>query len=356
MFQKATKTQARLRLAIDGPSGSGKTWTALVAATVLAQGKRIALIDTERGSASLYADHFDFDTCNLDNYHPQKYIDLMHMAEEAGYGVIVIDSLSHAWEGTGGALDLVDQAAARSQSKNSYFAWKDITPLQRELVDAMLQSKCHIIATMRSKTEYVIEEVEKNGRTIQMPRKIGLAPIQRQGMEYEFTIVADMSADHTLVVSKSRCDLVADAVVKKPDQKFFKTILEWLNSGAPAPEPSPVKNELDELGAQLWNGKWETVKPALLKKGKTEAGALKLVEERKASLENLESLLKHVETNWPAAHPYLALAHAQILEAYGMVDTLALIAACSKATFPEGLTPDAGPAILISHYPQPQPA
>lgn len=236
IFVKAEKKQAKLRLAIDGPSGSGKTYTALVAATALARGGKIAVIDTERGSASLYADQFDFDVAELNTFNPKNYIDIIEAAEQAGYAVVVIDSLSHAWEGEGGALDMVDAATARSQSKNSYFAWRDVTPLHRKLVDAMLQSKCHIIATMRSKTEYVIEEVERGGKKTQVPRKVGTAPIQRAGMEYEFTIVGDMDLDHRLVISKSRMATLADAVVVKPDLKWFGQIVEWLNSGAPAAE------------------------------------------------------------------------------------------------------------------------
>lgn len=333
MFQKATKQQLKLRLAIDGPSGSGKTFTALIAATVMAQGGKIAVIDTERGSASLYSDKFNFDVACLTNFHPQKYIDMIHEAEEAGYPVIVIDSLSHAWEGEGGALDLIDQATARSQSKNSFFAWKDVTPIQRALIDAMLQSKSHIIATMRSKTEYVIEEIDKGGRKIQAPRKIGLAPIQRQGTEYEFTIVADMDVDHKLIVSKSRCEFVADAVITKPDARFFQKILDWLNSGEPAPvasttspgnngskapsqpttPPPPTKSNgngngngskpksnLDDLGTQLWPGKWETVKPQMLKSlNNNQVKLLEFIQKRKSDLDNPEALTMHVAKAWP---------------------------------------------------------
>lgn len=230
-FTKATKKQSKLRLAIDGPSGSGKTYTALIAATALAKGGKIAVIDTERGSASLYSDKFQFDVLELHTFSPSVYVEAITSAEEAGYKVIVIDSLSHAWEGEGGALEMVDQAAKRSQSGNSYTAWKDITPIHRKMVDAMLQSPCHVIATMRSKTEYIIEQVEKNGRTMSVPKKIGMAPVQRQGMEYEFTVVCDMNTEHDLIVSKSRCELIADAVVNKPDGKWFKQIVDWLDSG-----------------------------------------------------------------------------------------------------------------------------
>jgi hypothetical protein len=275
-FQKAIRTQARLRMGLDGPSGSGKTYTALVAATALANGGRIAVIDTERNSASLYSDRFSFDVVGLDTFHPQKYIDMIHVAEESGYTVIVIDSLSHAWEGEGGVLDLHDQAVKRQRTENSFTAWKDVTPIHRALVDAMLQSKCHIIATMRSKTEYVIEAVERNGRVSQQPKKVGMAPVQRQGMEYEFTIVGDLDVDHNLVISKSRMEALADQVMTKPDVKFFQKVSDWLNSGVPAttkpvvevaktngtPRPYPPEILKAKLlaRAQSYDGKPATVK------------------------------------------------------------------------------------------------
>ncbi len=265
-FEKATKRQLKLRLAIDGPSGSGKTYTALVAATaMLAEVQpdrqpgsgRIAVIDTERGSACLYSDQFDFDVLELDYFSPEIYIDSIHAAEEQGYSVIVIDSLSHAWEGEGGALDLVDQATAR-KGGNAFAAWKEVTPLQRKLVETILRSPAHIVATMRSKMDYVMEKDDK-GKTV--IRKVGMAPIQRQGMEYEFTIVGDMDLDHNFNVTKSRCDLVADKVVRKPDAKFFKKILDWLNSGEPAlpkVEITSARAGDDRPGENAWNA-WFTL-------------------------------------------------------------------------------------------------
>lgn len=245
-FQKATKKKSRLRLAIDGPSGSGKTFTALIAASALAgpTGK-IAVIDTERGSASLYSDKFTFDVLELETFSPQLYIDAINAAEAAGYSVIVIDSLSHAWEGEGGALDMVDKAAKRSQTANTFTAWKDVTPLQRKLVDAMLTCRSHIIVTMRSKTDYVIEQVERNGRTVSVPRKIGLAPIQRSGMEYEFTVFADMTLEHDMMVTKTRYDGWADLVVNRPGPKVFEALIEWLNNGEDAPPPPKQKPALE---------------------------------------------------------------------------------------------------------------
>jgi hypothetical protein len=262
-------------VAIDGPSGAGKTFTALIAAGVLAQGGRVAVIDTERGSASLYSDRFDFDVLELTNFNPQNYIDAIEAAEQAGYGVVVIDSLSHAWEGEGGALDMVDQASKRSQSGNSYTAWKNVTPLQRKLVDAMLQSPCHIVATMRSKTEYVLET---NERGKQVPKKIGMAPVQRQGMEYEFTIVADMDIDHNLAVSKSRCEALADKVVLKPDARFWQIFVDWLNSGADVPPPPARESEPPpSQTAPAGNGQAGPAKP----NAKMMATWLELVEEAK---------------------------------------------------------------------------
>lgn len=234
-FTKATKKRSKLRLAIDGPSGSGKTYTALIAATAMRNGGKIAVIDTERGSASLYSDRFDFDVLELNTYSPALYTEAIHAAEAAGYGVIVIDSLSHAWEGEGGALDLVDEASTRNKG-NSYVAWRDVTPMHRKMIDTMLQSPAHIIVTMRSKMDYVQEKDAQGSTKI---RKIGLAPIQRQGMEYEFTIVGDMDLDHKLVISKSRCDFIADAVISKPTTDFFKRILDWLDNGEPTIKPKP---------------------------------------------------------------------------------------------------------------------
>ena len=228
-FVKATKKQAKARIAIDGPSGSGKTYTSLIAATALAKGGKIAVIDTERGSASLYSEKFDFDVLELTPpFSPEVYHGAIKAAENAGYAVIVIDSLSHAWEGEGGALDMADDATKRQKTQNSYTAWREVTPVHRAMVDAILQSKCHVVVTMRSKMEYV-QEKNSDGRTV--INKVGLAPIQRSGMEYEFTIVGDMDLDNTIVISKSRFEPFSGRVQKKPGIEFFKPFVDWLNSG-----------------------------------------------------------------------------------------------------------------------------
>jgi hypothetical protein len=239
-FVKATKKQSRLRLALIGPSGAGKTFTALRVATGL--GGRIAVVDTERGSASKYADRFSFDVMELERFSPKDFVAAIHEAEKAGYDVLVIDSLSHAWMGKGGALEMVDEAAKRSKSGNSFWAWREVTPEHNALVDAMVRSRCHVIATMRSKTEYVIE-AGPNGK--QTPRKVGLAPVQRDGMEFEFDVVGDMD-EASFVVTKTRCPSLAKAVLKEPGEALGQQLREWLTDGAPvpaAPSPAPAADE-----------------------------------------------------------------------------------------------------------------
>lgn len=229
-FKKASKSQAKLRLALFGASGSGKTYSALSIATELAPG-RVAVIDTEHGSASKYADRFSFDVLELDEFSPQGYIDAMKAAAESGdYDVLVVDSLSHAWSGAGGILEMVDKAAKRSQSNNTYTAWRDATPEHNKLVEALLASPLHLIVTMRSKTEYVMEPNEKGKM---QPRKIGLAPIQRDGMEYEFDVVGEMNMENDLIISKTRIPKLKDGIYRCPGKDFADLLDGWLKDGEP---------------------------------------------------------------------------------------------------------------------------
>lgn len=229
LFHKATKTQKRLRLSLYGVSGSGKTYTALSLARGL--GGKVAVIDTERGSASAYANLFSFDTLEMQPpYTPGAYVNAIKAAEAEGYDICIIDSLTHAWSGQGGALEMVDNAAKRSSSGNSYAAWRDVTPEHNKLIDAIIGSKCHVIATMRSKAEYVLE-AGANGKMA--PKKKGMAPIQRDGMEYEFDVVAEMTSDNEMVIQKTRCPDLAGQVIAKPNGATSATLRAWLTDGAP---------------------------------------------------------------------------------------------------------------------------
>lgn len=236
MFKQATRQQSKLRMTIDGPAGSGKTYSALRFAHALAQGGKIAFIDTERGSASKYVGEspdgipWMFDVLELTQFSPEKYTEAIVAAGKMGYAVLIIDSLSHAWEGTGGALEI------KQKYGESWSAWRHVTPIHNRMVDAILQAPCHVITTMRSRIDYV-QEVDSHGKTV--IRKVGMAPIQRPGMEYEFDILGDMDWAHMFTVSKSRCSAVADKSFEKPGPEFMAPVIEWLTSGDSARAYTP---------------------------------------------------------------------------------------------------------------------
>lgn len=243
MFRKAERRKAKLRLAITGPAGSGKTYGALLIAQGL--GGRIAMIDTENGSGDLYADMCSYDVQTLTApYSVQKYLAAIHEAEAEGYDVLIIDSLSHAWSGEGGLLDMHSKLTSSMKSGNSYAAWGKITPWHNRLIETMLGSSCHIIATMRSKTDYAQLQNDKGRTEI---RKVGLAPVQRDGMDYEFTVVFDLSMEHTVTVSKDRTTLF-DRQVFAISQDTGRILRDWLNSGADVqPNAQDTRNVISRL-------------------------------------------------------------------------------------------------------------
>lgn len=243
MFRKAERRKAKLRLAITGPAGSGKTYGALILAQGL--GGRIAMIDTENGSGDLYANLCDYDVQTFTApYSIQKYLAAIHEAEQEGYDVLIIDSLSHAWAGEGGLLDVHGQLTRSSKSGNSYAAWSQITPMHNRLIEAMLESSCHIIGTMRSKTDYLQSQNDRGRMEI---RKVGLAPVQRDGMDYEFTVVFDLGMDHSVTISKDRTGLF-DGQVFTITQDTGRTLRKWLESGAEVvPTAQDVRNTINRL-------------------------------------------------------------------------------------------------------------
>lgn len=227
-FEPATKERAKARIALAGPSGSGKTWTSLVTARAL--GDSTALIDTERGSAAKYSGRggFTFDTLRMHKYDPRDLVKALAAASARNYDTIIVDSLSHFWSGSDGMLEQVNNAASRGYGGNSFGGWKEATPMERKMIDALCSYPGHVIVTMRVKTEYILED---NGRGKQVPKKVGLKPEQRAGIEYEFDVVGDMDHENTLVVSKTRCSELSGAVIRKPDATFAQTVLDWLNDG-----------------------------------------------------------------------------------------------------------------------------
>jgi hypothetical protein len=237
MFQQAVKTESKLRMAIAGPSGSGKTYTALAVAMALVPGGRIAVIDTEHGSAAKYADLFAFDVAYAaPPYHPDGLIKLVTFAADSGYDVVIVDSVSHYWSGTGGVLDLKEEAERRMRNPNSYTAWKDVTPLHQRMVDTLVAVNAHVIVTMRSKQDYIL--VEKNGK--QVPQKVGMAPVQRDGFEYEFDVMLDMDIENVGRVMKTRCPALTGAAFVKPGADVASILREWLTGEALEKAPAPV--------------------------------------------------------------------------------------------------------------------
>ncbi len=233
-FQKATRKQAKLRLALTGPSGSGKTYSALLMASGM--GGKIAVIDTERSSASLYSHLVEFDALDLaPPYTPERFIQAIEAAEEAGYDILVVDSITHEWSGVGGCLELVDEVARSKYKGNSWSAWNDITPRHRSFLDKMMASNLHIIATMRSKTDTA--QVDEGGRKRVV--KLGMKSEQRDGAEYEFTIVLDLVHDgHFATASKDRTGLFAGDP-KPISAETGQRVIEWLNSGEPLKPETP---------------------------------------------------------------------------------------------------------------------
>lgn len=224
-FKHAEKSQQKLRLAIFGPSGAGKTMTALRVASGISKPDKIALIDTEHGSASKYADRYTFDTDELLVPNIENMVKELDEAAKAGYEVVIIDSLSHAWQEL---LDEMDRLAKASRSGNSFSVWREGTPKQRLLVKALLEYPGHIIATMRSKTEWVIEQGD-NGKS--KPVRKGLSPEQGKGIEYEFDMLMEIGQEHYAEIIKDRTGMYQDKIIEKPGEDFGAELIKWLNTG-----------------------------------------------------------------------------------------------------------------------------
>lgn len=220
-FKKATKEAAKLRLALFGVSGSGKTYTALRIATGL--GGKIAVIDTERNSACKYSDRFDFDVCNATKPSIENL--KMFIEEAKSYDILIIDSMTHAW------LELLQEVEKIAKTKfggNTWSAWSEGTPKQMSLINALLDFPGHIIATMRTETNWTTTTNDK-GKVV--PVRVGEAPKQGKGIEYEFDMLMQISSEHDALVIKDRTGKFQDEVIPMPDENFGKSLGEWLKDG-----------------------------------------------------------------------------------------------------------------------------
>lgn len=223
-LRKSNRSQARIRMALQGPSGSGKTYSALLLAYGLCKDwNKIAVIDTENHSADLYSHLGNYNVLSLNApFTPERYVEAIDACENAGMDVILIDSLSHEWEGEGGILDIHSQMVG-----NSFTNWSKLTPRHNALVQRILTSGKHIIATVRSKQEYVLSE--KNGKNI--PEKVGMKGVQRDGLEYDFTIVFELDINNNVTCTKDRSQIFSNKVTFKIDQTTGAAIAKWCKEG-----------------------------------------------------------------------------------------------------------------------------
>ncbi|MET9727712.1 AAA family ATPase [Streptomyces zaomyceticus] len=229
-FRPASKDGQKARLSIQGPSGSGKTWTGLHATAGFAEGERFAVIDTERGAAALYVNEIaaEFDTLPMRRYNPRDLIAALAAAAQVGYPALMVDSLTHYWKGADGTLDQVSQVADSKYRGNTFAAWKDGGEIQDEMIEALMAYPGHLVVTMRSSIKMVLENGSKT------PVSKGMQAEQRQGIEYEFGVAAELNRTNQLRFIKSRCPAFRGLEIDQPDgaRDIAKPYLDWLRAGA----------------------------------------------------------------------------------------------------------------------------
>lgn len=242
-LRQSERKRAKIKMALQAPSGAGKTFSSLLLAQGLINGdlSKVAIIDTENGSADLYAHLGNYNVISLKPpYTSEQYVNAIEVCEKAGMEVIIIDSISHNWD------YLLDYHS--SLAGNSFTNWAKIKPLEKMFMDKILQSNAHIIATMRTKQDYVLNQ--KDGKFI--PEKVGLKSVQRDGIDFEFTLVFDLNIKHFAVSSKDRTGLFMDKPEFKISSETGKKILDWCNSGSETAKiPEPQKMSIDEVYQQI---------------------------------------------------------------------------------------------------------
>lgn len=235
-LRKATRQKAKIRLGLSAVSGGGKTFSALlIAKGITGDLSKVAIIDTENGSADLYAHLGEYNVLPLvAPYTPERYIAAIKECEAAGMEAIIIDSITHEWDGKGGILEI-----SNSMSGNSYTNWAKITPRHQAFLDAILQSTCHIITTVRRKQDY--ELVDKDGKKV--PQKVGLKEVTREGFEYELTMNLEIDTNHMATASKDRTGLFVSGIPFTPTEETGRMIKEWCELGVEL-KPIPIEERI----------------------------------------------------------------------------------------------------------------
>lgn len=230
MFTKAQRTDAFIKLALTGPSGGGKSYSALrLARGLVGPSGRIAYVDTENGSAKLYSDLTEFYHLDLaPPFEYKKFIDASREAVKAGFDCVIFDSASHLWQGI-----LEDKTNLDRRGGNQYTNWAEPTKHFNEVIQSFLQSRIHTISCMRSKMDYVLQiETNAKGKEVQTPKKVGLSPVMRDGIEYEFTTVFEIGMDHHCTPSKDRTGLFMDKTFQITEETG-EQIKQWLSEAKP---------------------------------------------------------------------------------------------------------------------------
>lgn len=241
-LRQSERKRAKIKMALQGSAGSGKTYSSLLLAQGLTNGdfSKVAIIDTENGSADLYAHLGNYNVLSLQTpFTPQKYVEAIEVCEKAGMEVIILDSISHCWD------YLLDYHS--SLAGNSFTNWAKIKPLEKLFIDKILQSNAHVIATMRTKQDYVLNQ--KDGKFI--PEKVGLKAVQRDGLDFEFTLVFDVDIKHFAVASKDRTEIFMDKPEFKISTETGKKILDWCNSGKQDNPDNPKELSEQEVYSEI---------------------------------------------------------------------------------------------------------
>jgi hypothetical protein len=290
-LRKATRQKAKIRMGFSAVSGGGKTYSALVVAHGLCGAwDKIAIIDTENNSADLYAHLGPYNVIPLPPpFAPERYVEAIKCAEEAGMEVIIIDSITHEWDGKGGIIDI-----SNNMTGNSFTNWAKLTPRHQLFLDAILQSKCHILTTVRRKQDY---EMSKNSDGKTSVTKAGLKEITREGFEYEITLNLELDVNHNATASKDRTGLFMGKPQFTPSEETGKLIRQWCESGA---EPLPQLDTRPELTAA--HPQWAAVVDAITNKGYTIEQVQSKYRVTNGSLIALQELINNKQQPAPTNH------------------------------------------------------
>jgi hypothetical protein len=255
-LRKAERSQAKLRIGVSAPSGGGKTYSALLMASGMTDWNKIAVIDTENGRGDIYSDLGDYNIITLEApFTPERYIEAIKSCEEAGMEVIIIDSISHEWEGQGGCLEINESLANAKYRGNTWSAWNETTPRHRKFIEAIISSTAHVITTVRNKVDTIMTEDKK-------VKKVGIKEITREGFEYEITVNFNIDRDtHKAMPSKDNTRLFEGKDPFVITAETGKELIDWMKSGKKVkavpkkkePEAIPVTkqdvvNHLTSLG------------------------------------------------------------------------------------------------------------